>query len=94
MPASRPRVWLQLASGSDPAALPAQFRRLKDRNRDLFNGIDGYLAQEPGRARLLIGPFRNAADARTFADDLGSVDIPASSWTNAPGQQVTKLPPQ
>ncbi|MCW3798341.1 hypothetical protein OMW55_11055 [Sphingomonas sp. BN140010] len=93
VPASRPRIWLQLASG-DPATLPAQFRRLKDRNRDLLSGIDGYLVQEAGRARLLIGPFRNAADARTFADDLGSADIAASSWTNAPGQQVTKLPPQ
>jgi len=94
VPASRPRIWLQLATGTDAAALPSQFRRLKDRNRDLFNGIDGYVAQDSGRVRLLIGPFRNVADARTFADDLGSADITATSWTNAPGQQVTKLPPQ
>jgi len=94
VPASRPRIWLQLARGSDPAALPAQFRRLKERNRDLLNNINGYVAQDSSGARLLIGPFRNAADARTFADDLGSLDIDASSWTNAPGQQVTKLPPQ
>jgi hypothetical protein len=29
--AARPRVWVQLASGTDPAALPGQFRRLKSR---------------------------------------------------------------
>ena len=32
---------------------------MKRRNRDLFEGISGYIAEEPGNARLLIGPFRN-----------------------------------
>ena len=93
-PAARPRIWLQLATASDVAALPAQFRRFKDRSRDLLGKIEGYVAQDGGRARLLIGPFRNAADASTFAEDLDSVGIDASSWTSAAGQQVAKLPPR
>ena len=43
---------------------------MKSKNRDLFDGIPGYVAKSPDRARLLIGPFRSADDADTFADDL------------------------
>jgi hypothetical protein len=83
-----------LASGSDPAKLPDQFRRLASRHKDVFEGISGYMAQEGSRVRLLVGPFRSSADARTFADDLVSVDVDAFQWTSAPGQSVRKLPPQ
>ncbi|URD59642.1 tetratricopeptide repeat protein [Sphingomonas sp. KRR8] len=88
----RSRIWLQLASGTDPNALPEQFRRLVNRNRDLFENISGYVAEENGRSRLLIGPFKSTADAQTFAEDLSSVNIDSFSWTSAPGQVVRKLP--
>lgn len=90
----RSRHWVQLASGRDAARLPDQFRRLASRHRDVFDGLNGFVAEEPDRARLLIGPFKSADDARTFAEDLASVDIDASNWTSAPGQAVRKLAPQ
>ncbi|QNP43664.1 hypothetical protein H9L15_02900 [Sphingomonas daechungensis] len=65
--------------------------RLKTRNRELFEGISGYIAEEPGKARLLIGPFRNDSEASIFADDLASVHIDAFTWTNQPGQSIRKL---
>lgn len=86
------KVWLQLASGSDAAALPAQFRRIKRSTRDLLDGIDGHIAEEGSRVRLLIGPFRNRSDANTFAEDLLALNVDAFSWTNRPGQPVRKLP--
>ena len=91
---STKRFWVQLASGKDAAALPRQFRRIVSNNRDSFNfdGINGYVAEEPGKARLLVGPFKDAADANTFADNLESVDIDAFSWTALPGQMIRKLP--
>lgn len=92
--ASRPRIWLQLASGPDAAALPREYRRLASRHRDIFKNLSGYVAEDGGRARLLIGPFKSADDARILAEDLESVNVDAFSWTNAPGQQVRKLPAQ
>lgn len=86
------RIWLQLASGSNPSALADQFRRLKLRNEDLLQGINGYVAEEPSRARLLIGPFKNTDDAKIFAEDLELARVEAFTWTSAPGQQVRKLP--
>ncbi|CAA9494200.1 MAG: hypothetical protein AVDCRST_MAG09-224 [uncultured Sphingomonas sp.] len=91
---ARRRFWVQLASGRNPGSLPDQFRRLASRHRDVFEGLNGFVAEEPDRARLLVGPFKSAADAETFADDLASVDVDASQWTSAPGQSVRKLPAQ
>jgi hypothetical protein len=85
------KIWLQLASGPNAEALPSQFRRLKSRNRDLFDGISGYVAKSPGRARLVIGPFRGPSDAQTFAEDLKSVDIESFSWTNSESDQIVPL---
>ncbi len=86
------KVWLQLASGNNVAAMPDQFRRIKRSTRDLLDGIEGYVAEEPNRVRLLIGPFKNRSDASIFAEDLSALSIDAFSWTNRPGQPVRKLP--
>jgi Flp pilus assembly protein TadD len=86
------KLWIQLASGPNSNELPEQFDRMKKRNRNLFEGISGYVAEEPGRARLLIGPFRNSQEADIFAGDLASVRIDAFTWTSKPGQPIRKLP--
>lgn len=88
---ARSRYWLQIGSGEDAARLPQEFRRLASRHRDAFEGLSGFVAEDGGRARLLIGPFRNAGEARTFADDLATLNIDASQWTSAPGQAVRKI---
>jgi Flp pilus assembly protein TadD len=86
------KLWIQLASGPNANELSDQFDRMRKRNRDLFEGINGYVAEEPGRARLLIGPFRNNEEANIFADDLASVRIEAFTWASKPGQPIRKLP--
>jgi Flp pilus assembly protein TadD len=91
-PATRPRIWVQLASGSNAAALPEQFQRMRRRNHELFEGISGYVAESADRARLLIGPFKSVADANIFVEDLESVRVSAFSWTSPPGQMIRKLP--
>jgi len=85
------KVWLQLASGSDASALPRQFERLKSRSRDLFDGITGFVAKSPDRARLVIGPFRGQSDAEIFAGDLETVGIDAFKWTNSASDRIVPL---
>ena len=85
---------MQLASGNDAGKLPDQYRRLASRHHDVFAGLSGFVAEESGKARLLIGPFKDAQDARTFAQDLVSVEVDAFEWTSAPGQSVRKLASQ
>lgn len=88
---ARPRLWVQLASGTNSDALPEQFRRIKHRNADIFEGLSGYVAETPDRARLLIGPFKTPSDAKILIDDLESVRVNAFSWTSPPGQTIRKL---
>jgi Flp pilus assembly protein TadD len=85
------KIWLQLASGANASALPSQFNRLKSRNRELMDGIKGYVAKSPDRSRLVIGPFRGASDAQIFAEDLGSVGVNAFRWTNSTSDQIVPL---
>jgi tetratricopeptide (TPR) repeat protein len=92
--ASQPRgskIWLQLASGSNAEALPSQFQRIKSRGHDLFDGIKGYVARSPDRARLVIGPFRGTSDAQIFAEDLASVGVSSFRWTNSESDQIVPL---
>jgi len=89
--AAERKIWLQLASGPNAAALKGQFQQIKSRNEDLFDGIPGYVAESPDRARLVVGPFRTASDAETFAQDLETVHIDAFRWTNSPSDQIVPL---
>jgi cell division protein FtsN len=64
---------------------------MKSRNRTLFDGISGYVARSPDRARLVIGPFRANSDAEIFQEDLQSVGIDAFSWTNSESDRIVPL---
>jgi len=92
VPAQQPhKIWLQLASGSNAAELPERFRHMKSRDRELFKGISGYVAQSADRARLLIGPFRGSSDARIFAEDLQSAGIDSFKWTNSASDRIMPI---
>jgi Flp pilus assembly protein TadD len=85
------KIWLQLASGRNASALENEFGRLKRDNGDLFQGITGYVAQGSDRARLIIGPFRGASDAKIFADDLRSIGVDAFRWTNSDSDRIVPV---
>ena len=85
------KVWLQLASGQNANALSGEFRRMKSRNKDVFEGIRPYLAKSGDRSRLVIGPFRGPLDADILADDLHTVGIDAFRWSNSESDEVVPL---
>ncbi len=85
------KIWLQLASGSNAAALPGQFQRMRSQDHELFDGIPGYVAKSPDRARLVIGPFRSNDDADTFSADLETVHVTSFKWSNSESDQIVPL---
>ncbi|MEO6359195.1 MAG: SPOR domain-containing protein [Sphingomicrobium sp.] len=89
--APRRRYWVQVASGASSVALPAELRRIRTRSEDLLKGVSGYIAEEPGRTRLLVGPFRSSSDAEIFAEELGVTGVDAFRWISPEGQVVRKL---
>ena len=87
----QPKIWLQLATGSDDSGLSSEFHRLKSKNPDLFDGLKPYVARTTGGARLLVGPFRGRSDAQTLAEDFSSVGIEASNFTNSQADRIAPL---
>ena len=87
----QPKIWLQIASGSNDAVLSSQFARLKSKNPDLFDGLKPYVARTTGGARLLVGPFRGRSDAEILAEDFASVGIEASNFTNSQADRIAPL---
>lgn len=85
------RVWVQLASGTDEAALGAQFSRIVARKPELFTGIRPFVSQVDGKTKLLIGPFHNSDDSAIFIEDLADARIDGFTWTSPEGQPVRKL---
>jgi Flp pilus assembly protein TadD len=85
------KIWLQLASGRNASALTNEFERMKRDNAALFHGITGYVAEESDRARLIVGPFRGASDAKIFADDLRSIGIDAFRWTSSDSDRIVPV---
>ena len=85
------KIWLQLASSSSPNGLPEQFKRIRSKNRELFDGITPYVAQSQSGARLVIGPFRGPSDAETFAEDLETVGVDSREWSNSETDQIVPL---
>lgn len=87
----KPKIWLQLASGNNKDALSRQFERMKSSHENVFQGISGYVVQEPDRARLVIGPFRGSTDAAILADDLHTLGIDAFRWTNSDSDRIVPI---
>ncbi len=85
------RVWVQLASGSDEAALAAQFARVAARKPDLFTGIRPFVSTVGERTKLLIGPFKDRENSEIFIEELADARIDGFSWVSPAGQPVRKL---
>lgn len=87
----KPKIWLQLASGSNIDALGGRFRQLKAKNPDLFDGLRPYVSRDGSGGRLLIGPFRGTSDADTLAEDLQTEGIAAFKWSNSQTDRIAPL---
>lgn len=88
----QPGIWLQLASGSDVDSLSEQFRRMRAKNPDVFQGIKPYVARSGDGARLVVGPFRGNTDADTFSEDLQTIGVEPLKWTNSQADRIAPLP--
>jgi len=88
----QPGIWLQLASGSDVDSLTEQFRRMRAKNPDVFQGIKPYVARSSAGARLVVGPFRGKSDADTFSEDLETIGVEPLKWTNSQADRLAPLP--
>jgi tetratricopeptide (TPR) repeat protein len=85
------RHWVQVANG-DRSAFAFQFGRLRQSAPALLRTRPAYWARNGGSARLLVGPFATATEARAFVNQLSRQDVSAFPWTSEAGEEVARLP--
>jgi len=87
----QPKIWLELASGSNVDAFSRQFARLRSKNPDLFDGLKPYVARSAEGARLIVGPFRGRSDADTLAEDFATAGIDTADFINSQADRIAPL---
>lgn len=95
-PPSHPsRIWVQVATGRDKAALAFDWRRMSRQADAAFRGRSAHVSDWGRTNRLLTGPFPSEAAANQFIAQLRRADIDgAFVWTSPAGQVVDALPPR
>jgi hypothetical protein len=92
-PPSHPsRIWVQVATGRDKAALAFDWRRMTREAPKKLGGKTAYISAWGQTNRLLTGPFPSDAAANSFIAQLRGTDIDGPFvWTSPAGQVVDVL---
>jgi Flp pilus assembly protein TadD len=92
-PPSHPsRIWVQVATGRDKAALGYDWRRMTREAAETFRGKQPYVSAWGQTNRLLTGPFQSEAAANSFIAQLRHADVDGPFvWTSPAGQVVDAL---
>lgn len=86
------RIWVQVGTGRNPAALGFTWKALVRDNPELFRGRSPAMADWGRTNRLLTGPFATESQAEAFLAKLRKAEVDAFLWTSPTGQVVDDLP--
>jgi Flp pilus assembly protein TadD len=89
-PAHTSRIWVQVLTGSNRAAMGKEWQRLVGQAPAL-KSRKPYITPWRSNFRLLTGPFASDAEAQAFIDKLRSSGVSSYEWTSPAGQAVDGL---
>ncbi len=84
------RIWVQVAGGANQGDLAKAWSGVKAKSPALAARA-GYSTPLRATNRVLTGPFKTDAEARTFVNQLAKQGVSAFPFTSDAGQAVTKL---
>lgn len=90
-PAAVPRIWVQIATGSDANGLGFDYRRMAKKNAALFANKDGWTAVWGKTKRLLVGPFPDMKAAKKWEADFRKAGGDGFVWQSDKTAEVAKL---
>lgn len=88
--ANPPRIWIQVATGRDPAALAFDMRRLR-KTYSVLADQDASTAEWGATRRLLVGPYASVTKAKAMLTDLKKAGSDGFVWQSEAGETVTRL---
>jgi len=86
------RIWVQVSTGATVGDLPKAWKQAKAKAPTVFGSRGGWTAPWKATNRVLAGPFKTDAEARTFVNQLAKEGVSTFSFTSDPGQVISKLP--
>ena len=85
------RIWVQLATGRDMAALAFDWRRFTRRTDGLLDKYKPHVTPWGQANRLLAGPLNSREDARELINALAEKGIETFSYTSPEGTEIQTL---
>ncbi len=85
------RIWVQLATGRDVAALRFDWRRLARSAPELLGDFKPHVTPWGQANRLLAGPLDSRADARDLVNALAEKGVDTFSYTSPEGTEIQEL---
>ena len=85
------RVWVQVGTGRNPAALAFTWKELVKDHPALFKGKSPSTADWGRTNRLLAGPFPSQDAAQAWLAKLKKADLDAFMWLSEKGEKVDDL---
>lgn len=82
------RIWVQIATGSNPKALAFDYNRFAKRNAALFKGKSGSTAEWGQTRRLLVGPFKDRKAAQDWLADYKKAEGDGFLFNSEAGEAV------
>lgn len=86
------RTWVQVSTGATEGDLPKAWKKAKAKAPTVFGTSGGWTAPWKATNRVLAGPFKTDAEARTFVNQLAKEGVSTFTFTSDPGEIITKLP--
>ncbi|GAA0668499.1 tetratricopeptide (TPR) repeat protein [Sphingomonas insulae] len=86
------RIWVQVAGGAYAGDLPKAYAAVKAKAPAVFGSRGGWSTPLRATNRVLTGPFKTDAEARTFVNQLAKQGVSAFTFSSDAGQVITKLP--
>lgn len=85
------RIWVQVAGGANEGTLGKEWARVREKAPVAFKGRSGWTTPLRATNRVLTGPFKTDAEARSFVNALAKEGISAFTFTSDAGQKVARL---
>lgn len=85
------RIWVQVAGGANERDLPKEWAKVREKAPAAFKGKGGWMTPLRATNRVLTGPFKTDAEARSFVNALAKEGVSGFAFTSDAGQKVTRL---
>jgi cell division septation protein DedD len=89
--AAVPRIFVQIATGSNANGLGTDYRRMAKKNNALFASQSGWTAEWGKTKRLLVGPFADMKAAKKWEADFRKAGGQGFIWQSDKTAEITKL---